>query len=106
MLLIIVWTPEGQNVGNNQRSKDSLIICLIHINLKDELSMLNGTKVTRKYGLSPSLFKLSIIKRFKQTSNNAQLYFPKFIERKIWIIRNTYKIYLNNYFKKTNNLSE
>ena len=68
--------------------------------------MLNGTKVTRKYGLSPSLFKLGIIKRFKQTSNNAQLYFPKFIERKIWIIRNTYKIYLNNYFKKTNNLSE
>ena len=45
--------------------------------------MLNGTKVTRKYGLSPSLFKLSIIKRFKQTINNAQLPFPKFIERKI-----------------------
>ncbi len=32
--------------------------------------------------------------------------FPKFIERKIWITRNTYKIYLKNYFKKINNLSE
>ena len=48
ILLIIVWTLEGYNVGNNQRSKDSMIICPTHTSLKDELSALKGTKVTRK----------------------------------------------------------
>lgn len=48
ILLIIVWTLEGYDEDNNQRSKDSMIICLTHTSLKDELSMLNGTKVTRK----------------------------------------------------------